>query len=64
MSCISENSYLTLCALLSEQIALSLPADKVYLAEARLQNLASQHTRGDINALIEKASTVAEDALR
>ena len=64
MSCISENSYLTLCALLSDQIALSLPADKVYLAEARLQNLASQHTRGDINALIEKASTVAEDALR
>ena len=64
MSCINESSYLTLCNLLCDQIALSLPPDKVYLAEARLQNLAKQHTHGDINALIEKASTVADDALR
>ena len=64
MSCINEHSYLTLCNLLCDQIALSLPPDKVYLAEARLQNLARQHTQGDINALIEKASTVADDALR
>ncbi len=64
MSCINEHSYLTLCNLLCDQIALSLPPDKVYLAEARLQNLAKQHTHGDINALIEKASTVADDALR
>ena len=64
MSCINEQSYLALCTLLSEQIALSLPADKAYLAEARLQNLARLHTRGDINALIEKASTVACNALR
>ncbi|WP_290538795.1 MULTISPECIES: protein-glutamate O-methyltransferase CheR [Alcanivorax] len=64
MSCINEHSYLTLCNLLCDQIALSLPPDKVYLAEARLQNLARQHTQGDINALIEKASSIADDALR
>lgn len=64
MSCIDEQNYLTLCNMLCDQIALSLPADKVYLAEARLQNLARQHTRGDINALIEKASTVSDGSLR
>ncbi|MED5388121.1 MAG: protein-glutamate O-methyltransferase CheR [Pseudomonadota bacterium] len=64
MSCIDEHSYHTLCTLLCEQIAVTLPPDKAYLAEARLQNLARQHTEGDINALIEKASSIGDGALR
>ena len=49
MSCINESSYLTLCNLLCDQIAFSLPPDKVYLAEARLQNLAKKHTHGAVS---------------
>lgn len=64
MSCISEHSFHTLRTILCDQIALALPPDKAYLAEARLLNLARQHTQGDINALIEKASTVADETLR
>lgn len=63
MSIINEHNFDTLCSILSEHTALTLPPDKVYLAEARLQNLAKLHTCGDINALIEKASSVASDEL-
>ncbi|WP_290524804.1 protein-glutamate O-methyltransferase CheR [Alcanivorax sp.] len=64
MSEIHPNNYCHLRSLLFEHIAVELPEDKAYLAEARLHGLASEYTHGDINALIEKACNDPEDTLR
>ncbi|MGB2247007.1 MAG: CheR family methyltransferase [Alcanivorax sediminis] len=64
MSEIHPENYSHLRNLLFERIAVNLPDDKAYLAEARLHSLAREYTRGDINALIEKACNDPEDELR
>lgn len=64
MSEIHPENYSHLRNLLFERIAVNLPEDKAYLAEARLHSLAREHTCGDINALIERACSDAEDELR
>ena len=64
MSEIHPENYSHLRNLLCERIAVHLPDDKAYLAEARLHSLAREHTQGDINALIEKACNDTGDELR
>lgn len=64
MSEIHPENYSHLRNLLFERIAVHLPDDKAYLAEARLHNLAREHSHGDINALIEKACNDTGDELR
>lgn len=64
MSEIHPDNYSHLRNLLFERIAVNLPDDKAYLAEARLHRLASEYARGDINALIEMACNDPEDELR
>lgn len=64
MSEIHPENYSHLRNLLFERIAVHLPDDKAYLAEARLHSLAREYTQGDINALIEKAWNDSGDELR
>ncbi|MZR61399.1 protein-glutamate O-methyltransferase CheR [Alcanivorax sp. DP30] len=64
MSEIHPENYSHLRNLMCECIAVHLPDDKAYLAEARLHSLAREYTQGDINALIEKACSDTGDELR